>query len=73
VKDTFERGAVSSREVIYNQNIYNISSYPVFDEKGEVKEAVVYSRKITEEVMLQKSCFSLRKWLVWDNWSPYYS
>lgn len=61
VKDTFERGAVSSREVIYNQNIYNISSYPVFDEKGEVKEAVVYSRKITEEVMLQKELLQSEK------------
>ena len=61
VKDTFEKGITSSREVLHNQNVYNLSSYPVFDEKGEVKEAVVYSRKITEEVMLQKELLQSEK------------
>lgn len=61
VKDTFEKGITSSREVLHNQNIYNISSYPVFGENGEVKEAVVYSRKTTEEVMLQKELLQSEK------------
>ena len=61
VKDTTEHARVSTSEVIRYQNIYNISSYPVCDETGELKEIVVHSRRITEQVMLERELFQSEK------------
>lgn len=50
-----------SRESIHGQNIYEISTYPIFDEMGEIKEIVVHSKKITEQVMMERELFQSEK------------
>lgn len=61
VKNTVEQQTVSSCESIHGQNIYEISSYPVFDEGNEIKEIVVHSRRITEQVMMERELFQSEK------------
>lgn len=58
---TLENHLPNSRERIYNQNIYEISSYPIFDEKGKIKEIVAHSRKITKQVMMERELFQSEK------------
>lgn len=61
VKTTLESGTACRSEVIYNKNIYEISSYPVFDESGKLEEVVVHSRRITEQVMMERELFQSEK------------
>ncbi len=61
VQDTMEKQETSSSEIIHCQNIFNISSYPVYDENNQIKEIVVHSRKITEQVMLERELFQSEK------------
>lgn len=61
VGNTVEQRAVSSCESIHDQNIYEISSYPVLDEGDQIKEIVVHSRKITEQVMMERELFQSEK------------
>jgi signal transduction histidine kinase len=61
VKATLEQGKISESEVIRYQNIYKISSYPVYGESGGIQEVVVHSRKITEQVMMERELFQSEK------------
>lgn len=61
VKQTIENRWISNSEIIHGQNIYEVSSYPVFDEENEIKEIVVHSRKITEQVMMERELFQSEK------------
>lgn len=61
VGKTAEGREAGSCESIHDQNIYEISSYPVFDEQNEIKEIVVQSRRITEQVMMERELFQSEK------------
>lgn len=61
VQKTWEEKTAQKSEIIHYQNLYEISSYPVFDEKEQIKEIVVRSRKITEQVMLERELFQSEK------------
>lgn len=61
VEKTTENREAGSCESIHDQNIYEISSYPVFDEQNEIKEIVVHSRRITEQVMMERELFQSEK------------
>jgi two-component system NtrC family sensor kinase len=60
VKQTLENGSSNHREMIQNQNIYDVASYPVF-ENDKIEEVVVYRRKITEQVMMERELFQSEK------------
>ena len=61
VEETIAHSRISEREVIRYQNIYKISSYPVYSEAGHIQEIVVHSRKITEQVMMERELFQSEK------------
>ncbi len=61
VKKTEVSRKAGSCESIFDQNIYEISSYPVFDEQNEIKEIVVHRRRITEQVMMERELFQSEK------------
>lgn len=60
VRNTLESGAACRCELVRDQNIYEITSYPVF-ENDRLKEIVVHSRRITEQVMLERELFHSEK------------
>ncbi len=63
-KLTFENRDVNTITQSRGANYAELSAYPVFDEDGEVKEAVVLIRDITDRVLYQEEILSLYKEVV---------
>jgi len=60
-KLTFENKDVNTITQSRGANYAELSAYPVFDDKGQVKEAVVLIRDITDRVLYQEEILSLYK------------
>ncbi len=63
-KLTFENKDVNTITQSRGANYAELSAYPVFDESGQVKEAVVLIRDITDRVLYQEEILSLYKEVV---------
>lgn len=61
VKKTINSGEENFQEVIVNNNVYHIRTYPIFDKEGKVVEVVVYSTKETERVMIEREFYQREK------------
>ncbi|OHB70646.1 MAG: hypothetical protein A2W23_08505 [Planctomycetes bacterium RBG_16_43_13] len=73
--DTFRTGEVIHIERLYhkgerNEIIYKISSYPVYDNKGKVVQAIVSSRDVTEIHRVEHIKNDLMKMLAHDIRNP---
>ncbi|WP_160197566.1 ATP-binding protein [Senegalia massiliensis] len=44
----------SFKEMLHNQDIFHIWTFPIFDDKENIEEVVVYSMKVTKKAILEK-------------------
>jgi PAS domain S-box-containing protein len=60
-KMTFETGSINSITQSSGLNYAELTSYPLRDEKGEVKESVIFIQDITDRVLYQEEIMGLYK------------
>ncbi|MFQ5864677.1 MAG: PAS domain S-box protein [bacterium] len=60
-KATFETGERKFLEKNHNDEIFEMSSYPLITEDGEIESVVVYSKNVTEKKRLEKSLIQTEK------------
>ena len=61
VKRLKEEGTRSEAEVVFSMQVFEISAYPVKNGAYEMDEIVVYSKKITEQIYLEKKLIQSEK------------
>ncbi len=54
VTKTIATGEESFEEMVWDNDIYHVRTYPIFDDKGNIDEIVVYSIKETERVIIER-------------------
>ncbi|SDJ86400.1 cache domain-containing protein [Natronincola ferrireducens] len=54
VTKTMETGKESFKEMIWDNEIYHVRTYPILDEEGNIDEIVVYSTKETERAIIER-------------------
>lgn len=51
-------------EVVFNNDIFHVASYPVFDESNQLKEIAVFEKSVTDQKIMEKELFQTEKMAV---------
>ena len=61
IVNTLKSKSECMSEVLRGSDVYHLWSFPVYDSLGNIDEVVVHSRKVTEQVMLEKELIQVEK------------
>lgn len=61
IVNTLKSKSECMSEVLRGSDVYHLCSFPVYDSLGNIDEVVVHSRKVTEQVMLEKELIQVEK------------
>ncbi|MBE6035259.1 MAG: HAMP domain-containing protein [Clostridiales bacterium] len=64
VQETLEGLKQHKSEVVFDDEIFHVASYPVLDELDQLKEIVVLEKSVTDQKILEKELFQTEKMAV---------
>ncbi|QHI72971.1 HAMP domain-containing protein [Aminipila terrae] len=64
VRETIKHLYQHKSEVACNEDIFQVASYPVFDESNQLKEIVVFEKSVTNQKIMEKELFQTEKMAV---------
>jgi two-component system NtrC family sensor kinase len=61
VKNTLKFRCENKSEILRGTEVYHLWSFPVYNSKGNIEEIVLHSRKVTEQIMIEKELIQAEK------------